>query len=115
MKTRYRPKKDALHGPEAYKGLLQNLTSIIAPLQALHQQAAEAQASKQSTDMNRNGSFRRGYGCLQKLMVDHHKFGAATVNCRPHSRFLGSISQDAQGTPPPGFHRSQWSRLPIPS
>jgi hypothetical protein len=104
------PYEDALHGPEAHKGLLQNLTAIIAPLQALHQQAAEAQASKQSTDMNRNGSFWRSYGCLQKLMANHHNFGAATINCRPHSLFLGSISQDAQGTPPPGFHQSRQSR-----
>jgi hypothetical protein len=55
MKTRYRPKKDALPGSEAYNALLQNLTAIIAPLQALHQQAAEAQAST-VRDILRNGS-----------------------------------------------------------
>jgi hypothetical protein len=45
MKTRKRLHADALPDYEACTELLENLTAFIAPLQALHQQAADAHAS----------------------------------------------------------------------
>jgi hypothetical protein len=42
MKTQHRPQQDALPDSKAYQDLLQNLTTVLAPLQTLHQQALEA-------------------------------------------------------------------------
>ena len=44
MKTQHLPQQDALPDSKAYQDLLQNLTTALAPLQALHQQAVVAQA-----------------------------------------------------------------------
>ena len=44
MKTQPRPQQAASTDSDAYRGLLDELTAVISPLQALHQQAVEAQA-----------------------------------------------------------------------
>lgn len=57
------PRKESLHPPQkaasptsdAYRDLLDDVAAVIAPLQALHQQAVEAQAST-VRDILRSGS-----------------------------------------------------------
>lgn len=55
MKTQHRPEQDALPDSKAYQDLLQNLTTVLAPLQALHQQAVETHAPT-VREILRNGS-----------------------------------------------------------
>jgi hypothetical protein len=55
MKTQHWPQQDALPDSKAYQDLLQNLTTVLAPLQALHQQAVETHAPI-VREILRNGS-----------------------------------------------------------
>jgi hypothetical protein len=55
MKTQHRPQQDALPDSKAYQDLLQNLTTVLAPLQALHQQAVESHVPT-VREILRNGS-----------------------------------------------------------
>jgi hypothetical protein len=55
MNTQHRPQPDALPDSKAYQDLLQNLTTVLAPLQALHQQAVETHAPT-VREILRNGS-----------------------------------------------------------
>jgi len=67
MKAQHRPQQDALPDSKAYQDLLQNLTTVLAPLQALHKQAVETHAPT-VREILRNGSRDAG---LIEHTLDH--------------------------------------------